>query len=166
MKKLLFIAAFTAVSFLGQAQDDASSPLRFSIGFDAALQLGDFGDAYSFGIGGSVQADYSVAEQLALTLSAGYMNYSGKTVSGFKIPSTGLVPVLAGIKYSFTENLYGSAQLGMSFSTEKNGGSSFTYAPGIGYKFTPNFDALLKYTGMSDDGTNLNQIGLRLAYTF
>ena len=85
----------------------------------------------------------------------------------------GLIPVLAGIKYSFTPQVYASAQLGVSFSTEKDGGSNFTYAPGIGYKFSENFDILAKYTGYSvkssgsgSKSTSLNTGGIRLAYTF
>lgn len=166
MKKLFFIAAFTAVSFAVQAQDKTTKPLKFSIGLEAALPLGDFGDVSSFGIGGSAQADYSIAEKLAITLNAGYISFSGKTFSGIKLPAVGFIPVLAGIKYDLTPQLYGSAQLGVTFSDQSGGGSIFTYAPGLGYKFTENFDALLKYTGYSDKGGTLNTVGLRIAYTF
>ena len=166
MKKLFFIAALTAVSFAGNAQNETKKPLKFSIGLEAALPLGDFGDVSSFGIGGSAQADYSIAEKLAITLNAGYISFSGKTISGYKVPSVGFIPVLAGIKFDLTPELYGSAQLGVTFSDQSGGGSIFTYAPGLGYKFTENFDALLKYTGYSDKGGTLNTVGLRIAYTF
>ena len=68
MKKVLLIAALTAVSFAGFAQDEKSSgkKLGFSAGVEAALPFGDFGDGYSFGIGATVQADYKVADQVAL----------------------------------------------------------------------------------------------------
>ncbi len=170
MKKLFFITALTAVSFAGNAQNETNKPLKFSIGLEAALPLGDFGDVSSFGIGGSAQADYSVAEKLALTLNAGYISFSGKsyTIAGttYKASATGFIPVLAGFKYDLTPQLYGSAQLGVTFSDQSGGGSIFTYAPGLGYKFTENFDALLKYTGYSDKGGTLNTVGLRIAYTF
>jgi predicted porin len=74
--------------------------------------------------------------------------------------------VLAGFKYDLTPQLYASAQLGVTFSDEKNSGSVFTYAPGLGYKFSENVDALLKYTGYSKDGNSLSTVGLRIAYTF
>jgi hypothetical protein len=164
MKKLFFIAALTATSFAVQAQD--TKPLKFSIGLEAALPVGDFADVSSFGIGGSLQGDYSVAEKLALTLNAGYISFSGKTVNGFKYGSSGFIPVLAGFKYDLTPQLYASAQLGVTFSDEKNSGSVFTYAPGLGYKFSENVDALLKYTGYSKDGNSLSTVGLRIAYTF
>ncbi|MFT3980370.1 MAG: outer membrane beta-barrel protein [Ferruginibacter sp.] len=160
MKKFFFIAALAVASFSVKAQD--SKPLSFSVGAEAHLPLGNLADIYSVGFGGSVQADYALDQQLAVTLNAGYLNFSGKDGWG----NTGMIPVLGGIKYTFQGNVYASAQLGASFGTEKNSGTSFTYAPGIGYKFSPNFDALLKYTGWSNDGSSTSAIGLRVAYTF
>jgi hypothetical protein len=63
--------------------------------------------------------------------------------------------------------VYGSGQLGVTFSTEKDGGSAFTYAPGVGFQISENVDVLAKYTGMSvKDGGSINEIGVRLAYNF
>lgn len=179
MKKVFFIVALTAASFAGFAQDDkaASKPLSFSIGLEASLPFGDFADRYSFGIGGSAQADYKVADDLAITLNAGYISYSGKdqsiTIPGLptinnKNEALGLVPVLAGAKYWFSPNIYGSGQLGLSFATGKgNSGSNFTYAPGVGFQFSQ-FDILVKYVGISgsNGGSALNAVGLRAAYNF
>jgi hypothetical protein len=175
MKKLLFILALTAASFAGFAQDEApAKAFKFSIGVEAGLPVGDWSDYTSFAIGGSVQGDYFVAEDLALTLNAGYLSLSPKsqTIGGveFKGESTGLIPVLAGIRYFFAPKVYGSAQLGASFSTESGAGTIFTYAPGIGYNFTDNLDATLKYTGFSQkvSGVSVSNslIGLRVAYSF
>ncbi len=174
MKKVFFITALTVASFAGFAQDDkkeASKPFTFSVGVEGALPLGDFGDTYNFGIGGSIQGDYKVADELAITLNVGYISYSGKSITvlpGFptvKVDALGLVPVLAGIKYWFSPNVYGSGQLGLSFATGSGSGSNFTYAPGIGFQ-VQKFDFLLKYTGISGDGSSLNSIGLRAAYNF
>ena len=156
MKKFLFVAVIAVCGLAAKAQD--GSPIKFSLGLEAALPLGSFGDSYSFGIGGSVQGDYSIAESLAITLNAGYINFSGKKVGSYTYDGLGYIPVLAGIKYNFSENVYGSAQLGATFAS-KGSGSVFTYAPGIGYKFSPNFDALLKYTGYSKSSTSWSTIG-------
>ena len=185
MKKLILslVVITAAISANAQAKSSSSKmdqKLRFSLGAELAAPLGDFKKSSSFGFGGSVQGDYMVDPTFAITLNAGYINFSGKdytinypifgnvTVKG---TSFGFIPVLGGIKYNFTPQFYGSAQLGVSFSTAKNGGSNFTYAPGVGYKFSDNFDALLKYTGYSvksgTGGSNsLNTLGLRIAYTF
>lgn len=189
MKKVFLIAALAVASFSVKAQDE-TKPLKFSIGADVALPVGSFidndvfdvkfSDLYSVGIGLSAQGIYALDESLGLTLSAGYMSYLAKDFDGEKMESMGVIPVLAGIEYNFTPQLFGSAQLGYSFYTGKFLSDSdysmngFSYAPGIGYRFSPNFSAMLKYQGTSvkikGDGEsvkgNLNQIGLRVAYNF
>ena len=177
MKKLILSLAIIAIgvsSVSAQTKKKEASKdkdFKFSVGLEAALPLGTFGDAYSFGIGGTVQADYTVADKFAITLNTGYIDYLGKTVTiggvSYKYASYGIVPLLAGAKYHFTEGLYGSAQLGLSFGTGAGGGSNFTYVPGIGYNITKDFDVLLKYVGMSSKGGgSSSSIGLRVAYTF
>ncbi len=174
MKKVLLSVAIVAAAFGASAQKNDASKLKFSVGVEAAAPIGDFGDASSFGIGGSVQGDYWVAPELAITLNAGYINFIGKDQK-FAVPGGtitvkgadfGLIPVLAGIKYNFTPQLYGSAQIGAAFSTESNGGTLLNYAPGVGYKFSDHVDALLKYTGYSKDSHTSSAVGVRVAYTF
>jgi hypothetical protein len=137
MKKVILFAAFAVVGFASFAQKDGDSKLKFSVGVDAALPIGDFGKSYSFGIGTSAQADFKVADNFAITGSVGYLSFIGKSITiggtSYKIKASGQVPLLVGGKYNFSENFYGHAQLGYSFSTASGGGSSFTYAPGIGY---------------------------------
>ncbi|HRD57535.1 MAG TPA: outer membrane beta-barrel protein [Ferruginibacter sp.] len=161
MKRLFFVAALAVATISANAQNE-NKPLTFSVGAEAHLPVGDWSDVYSVAFGGSVQAEYNLDEQLALTLNAGYLNFSGKDGWG----SVGQIPVMGGIKYTFQGNIYAAAQLGASFSTESGGGTSFVYTPGIGYKFSPNFDALLKYQGWSQNSSNSGTVGLRLAYNF
>lgn len=169
MKKLFFIVALTTASFAGFAQDKSAETkkLNFSVGVEAALPFGDFADAYSFGIGGSVQGDYNVASKTDVTLNAGFLSYSGKD----GVPALNVIPVMAGLKYGFTEQLYGHGQAGMSFWNSKIAGvkvneSDFTWSIGVGYKFTQNFDALLKFNSIGTAGSASNAVGLRVAYTF
>jgi len=78
----------------------------------------------------------------------------------------GLIPVLVGGKYNFSDQLYGSAQIGLSFSTSSGGGSAFTFAPGIGYKISDNFDLLLKYQSASKNGGSTSFLGVRAGLSF
>jgi Outer membrane protein beta-barrel domain len=187
MKKIILSVAVIALALGANAQKGSSEdekPLKISVGVEAALPLSDFGKTYSFGVGASAQVDYNVAENLDVTGNIGYISFSGKTVTtpsqtilgitipgtSIKYPALGYIPVLAGAKYHFSDNLYGSAQLGVTIASASGGGgssSAFTYAPGIGYKFTENLDALLKYTGYSGKGGGSSStVGLRVAYTF
>lgn len=162
MKKLFVITALLGISFASQAQNKDSKPFTVSIGAEAGLPIGDLSNGYSAAFGASLQGDYSLADNLAATLNAGYLNFSGKNGAG----SSGLVPVMAGIKIYFNDKFYGAPQLGLVFSTQSGGGSAFGYSPGIGYKLTDNLDALVKYTGWSKNGFNASMIGLRIAYSF
>lgn len=168
MKKLLLVFAISTIATYVSAQEKRDKPILISVGVEGSLPIGDFGDFYSFGIGGSLQGEYKAARELGITLNAGYLNYTGKTVAGTKIPSSGLVPVLAGAKYYLGGGAYAHGQLGVAISTEKGGGSNFMYTPGLGYLFAPGFDAEIKYVGISNgEGSgSSNSIGLRLAYNF
>ncbi|MEP6584818.1 MAG: outer membrane beta-barrel protein [Ginsengibacter sp.] len=172
MKKLLLAIAVIAISTMTtQAQDNSLKELRFSIGVEPSLPIGDFNDAgYNFGIGGSVQGEYKVADDFGLTLNAGYINYSAKdiTVGGvnYNGGSFGIVPVLAGFKYYFSPKVYGHGQLGIGIGTSKGASSEFAYSPGIGFMLSRNFDILLKYLAYSANGGTLGSIGARVAYNF
>ncbi len=160
MKQFIF-GSLLLLSLSATAQKN----LKFSLGGELGAVTGDLGKIYSLAIGGTGQVDITLAPELALTLNSGIIALTGKDIPGtnLKYKSTGLIPLLAGIKYYFRPNLYGSGQLGTSVSTSNNGGSTFTYAPGIGYKFSDKVDALLKYTGYSESG---GTFGIRMAYTF
>lgn len=169
MKKLIFASILSLASFVGFAQE---KPLTFGIGVEAAMPLGDWKDVQGFGIGGTLQGNYWLDESLALTLNSGYKHYSGKdyTVLGqtFEGPSLGVIPILGGIEYNFTDQIFASAQLGVSMFKAKGadeGTSAFTYAPGIGIRFG-NASLLLKYTGYSKDNVTNNDLGARLAFNF
>ena len=104
---------------------------------------------------------FVITALLGVTFAATAQNDS-KNGSG----SDGFVPVMAGIKYNFTEKVFAAGQLGLMFSTASGGGSAFTYSPGVGYQISSNISALVKYTGWSKNSVNGSMVGLRLAYSF
>ncbi len=165
MKKLFLICIvilFTLNSVCAQ-NNKSSTNNSFSLGAELSLPVGLFGDVYSFGIGASGQGNFAVANNTALTLYAGYINYFLKTTYGKG--NQGYVPVLGGVELNFSPAVFGSAQLGVTFFTNGEG-SAFTYSPGIGYRLSRNFTALLKYVGQSKSAINSSSVGIRAAYTF
>jgi|SRR5690606_37521324 len=156
MKKVIMaFAAFTVFAFSAKAQ----SP-KVSLAINAGIPTEEF---YSISFGADVQADFPVAEGTSITGSVGYQNFSIKEDWGGG--STYVIPLLAGAKFNLgSPQLYGHAQLGYGFG--KGGGGSFSYAPSIGYRFSENLDASVKYLAFSEDGSTLGTIGVRLAYNF
>ncbi|MEO5650774.1 MAG: hypothetical protein ABIR03_12735 [Ginsengibacter sp.] len=117
----------------------------------------------SFAYGADLQADFAVAPTTKITASAGYEDYSVK--GGGSV--SGVIPLLAGAKFNLGSNqLYGHAQLGYVVSTVKGGGGAFGYAPSIGYYFSPNFDASVKYLAYSKNSFTTGSVNVRLAYSF
>lgn len=178
MKKIILgVAVYMLVVNVSaqKGKSEETKPFRFSAGLESALPLGNFGKNATFGIGGSAQADYKVANNVDISLNAGYISFGGKSriISGlgtFKFSTQNYIPVLAGAKFHFSEKIFGSTQLGVTFipfESVSGSESTFTFSPGVGYKFSKYFDAVLKYTAYSATSLGTaSTIGLRVGYTF
>jgi opacity protein-like surface antigen len=174
MKKLLLSLALVAgLGFAANAQTDpAMTGSKIGVGADFAFPMGDFGDAYNFGVGGSLNFQAPIANKLNFVGEAGYLSFTGKEYDVFgttvKAPSFSYIPVKAGVRYFLAENFYAQGQLGASFSTE-DGGTAFLYAPSLGVEFPVadkmSIDFGARYEGWSNEGTS-SFIGLRAALNF
>jgi len=159
--------------------------IRYSIGVDAGVPVGDFKDSYKWNLGGSVQADIPVyKQQLFVTINAGYNNVFGKKdiggVPNLDATDFHLIPVKAGLKFFPIENFYVQGEAGAAFLLNKsdlgaNKSTAFVYAPQIGVQFPVSassfidagvrYEATTKYaTGV--DASKVNFIGVRVAYGF
>src|SRR4051812_29289625 len=121
----IIAGAFTALAiFIGtnvKAQTVPKDALRFGIGVEGLLPTGNLHDISNVGIGGTARLQYGIADNLALTLTSGYYNFFGKKIgdgTDIKYKSLGMVPVKAGIKAFFTNNLYFGAEVGAGFETK------------------------------------------------
>ena len=165
MKKVILALAVVAFSTMGAQAQDAAKSTTLSIGINAGFPTTS-PSVYAIAFGADLQADFSVAATTKITASAGYESYSIKSKYGSG--SDGFVPLLAGAKFFFGDEhkMYGHAQIGYAFSTVSGGGGAFAYAPSIGYYFSPNFDASLKYLAFSKNSFTIGNVGVRLAYNF
>lgn len=165
MKRILFVFTFIIiVSSSLRAQDKAANSTNISLGLEGSFPVGVFSNGYSFGIGGTFQVDHKISSKAALTLNTGFIYYSLKsTAIGSNL---GIVPLLGGVKYYVSPQVYLNGQLGAAFSTNTGGGTFFEYSPGLGFVVSKNIDALIKYVGMSKAGGTLSSVGVRIAYTF
>lgn len=173
MKKVFLLTAIAGLFAFSSVNAQTKAP-KLSIGAEFAFPMGDFGDAYDFGYGASLQYQHPVAENLLVTGSAGYTNFEGKdvTILGVKtkVPSYGAIPVKAGARYYFGDNFFAGAELGAAFGTEKGSKTAFVYTPGIGVDFAVadkgSVELGARYEAWSANSTTNGFIGLRLAYNF
>jgi hypothetical protein len=160
MKKLILAMAVVAFSVANVQAQDAAKSTTLSLGVNVGIPTTT---GLSLAYGADLQADFAVAATTKITASAGYEDYSVKGGGS----ASGVVPILAGAKFNLgSDNLYGHAQLGYVVSTAKGGGGAFGYAPSIGYYFSPNFDASIKYLAYSKNSFTTGSVNLRLAYNF
>src|SRR5688572_15756184 len=149
MKKMFMLFAIgTVMSFSVSAQDDdkKAAPTTLSVGLEAGLPMGDFGKVYSFGIGGSAKVGIPAGPG-AVTISAGYMTFSGKDLGGgIKASGYSLIPLKAGYRFGLGSGFNVEPQVGYSVGESSTGG--FTYAGNVGYMFSPAVDVALRYEGV------------------
>jgi len=188
MKTLKKISAATlllisALSFNLQAQSTKPSNFNISVGPEIGLPVGTLSDRYDWSLGGSIEAEYSIAKDLGLTLNTGVYNLfadnSGYILNEKKYTKDlQVLPVKLGLKYFVAGGLFLQGEAGASFLLNKSDGgydksTAFTYAPQISYRIglgnNQFIDAGVKWVGStkySDHGSSNNLLGIRLAYGF
>lgn len=168
--KLVASAVAAVAMFIGTNQASAQSSsgdsqaVRLGVGVSAGLPTND---NYNIALGGDLRLQKDFFSNISGTLSAGYTNFSVK--DEFKSTlgdSRGYIPVKAGIKIFPVERFYIGAEVGAGFGTDKGQGTALVYAPGIGLGFNNGVDVGVRYEGFAQDGNNLGQVALRLAYGF
>jgi opacity protein-like surface antigen len=164
--------------------------IRLGVGVEGGVPSGDFSNAANFGIGGLAVGMYDVDQNLTLTLTAGYMKFSGKdfVVNGQTIKTDlSAVPVLVGARYYLIPpgdmRVYGQANLGMYFlsasaSTTVSGTnisastseSKFGFSPILGAEFKAGekmcIDVHANYTSISTDPSSTAFIGFGAGIVF
>ncbi|MES2267887.1 MAG: outer membrane beta-barrel protein [Bacteroidota bacterium] len=192
LKFAALVLAFAGVSVAAKAQTTTTTTtttnggIRYSIGVDAGIPVGNFKDTHKWNLGGSVQADIPVANQLFVTVNAGYNNVFGKkdqVIGGITTdyPNVQLLPVKAGLKYFVIPNFYVQGEAGAAFLLNKSDyyndkSVAFAYAPQIGVQFpvsaSGNFiDAGIRYEATTKYASNFDNskvqfLGVRVAYGF
>jgi hypothetical protein len=171
MKKILLLLAFSAGALSTFAQTASKTDGgKFSIGIDAGLPTGNANNYSDFAIGGDLKYALAVAGNWDLSLSAGYTSFLGKTITVDGISTNAGdvkgIPVKFAGRYNFDGNagFFAEAAVGAAF-IQDGGGTTFLYAPGIGYALKNGFEIGARYEGWSNNGT-VSQVALRAAYSF
>lgn len=167
MKKLFFIAAFAAASFAGKAQDESIMGLKFGLGANLGIPIGDLADISSIGAGIDLLGQYGISEQIAITADVGYTSMFGKKVNTIDFPDISIIPIRAGLRFFPSPQFFLGAKAGVGILKSKNSDSysATAYSFGAGYYVNPSFDVSASYDGYSKNGS-LNLINIRLGYTF
>lgn len=160
---VIFAVLLSSKSFSQSANANPSLSIGLELGIPASE---DFRRTFGAGIGGSAKLAIPVVNNGSVTLSAGYMSFSGKTFAGFKYPSWNLLPFKAGFRYKWPSNFYIEPQMGITSTKLKGATSSttsFTVAGNLGYIISNIIDLSARYESMTKGG-NTSFIGIRGAF--
>ena len=184
-----FKLMLAGLAVAGAATVNAQSP-QVSLGVDLALPLGDFGEAYSLGVGPAAGFEFPVGDNIGLTAQLSYQFLTVDSELKDLVKSSSMLPAQVGVKYYFMdqqEGFYGHAQLGIHSNSvttedqeftflgqtttiegETTSSTNFSWAIGAGYQLEK-LDIGLRYNSISPDsdieGASANSyIGLRVAY--
>jgi hypothetical protein len=162
---LVCIAAFLSSHVFSQGRPS------LSIGAELGVPAGTLNATQKIGIGGSAKAAFPVGSDLDITVSAGYLSYSGDESGNTKLPAKNFIPIKAGARYHFVPSgFYFEPQLGYtSINTPGTSGATggFTYAANAGYIINRNWDISGRYEAVSlKNNVTYPQVVFRLAYSF
>jgi hypothetical protein len=155
----------------------------YSIGADGGITTGSFRDSHKSMVGGSIEADFPVADQIYFTANTGYNQFFGVDNvfgTGIKAPDINIIPIKLGLKYFPISLLYLQLEAGAAFVTNKSTlgferTSTFIYAPQAGTQIPlggKNYlDAGVRWEGCTNftenDGSSRGHFfALRVAYAF
>jgi hypothetical protein len=168
---LTALALFTGVR--SNAQSIEKNKLRFGIGLDGLLPVGNFSNDAKFGLGITPRLQYGVNNNVAITFTTGLYHFFPKDhyfndgTTSYKYSwDLDLIPVKVGIKAFVSSNIYVSADAGIGFQVDNGGGDSkFMSSGGIGYA-SKKWDVGLRYESFVGNGYRNGILGLRVAYGF
>ena len=116
MKKFFLPLLLILISFSLFPQSRFNAGASFNLGFPT----GSFSDIAKTGIGGSILGEYTFNQKISTTLSVSYQNFPGNSegiaVQGKVIDfSVNSIPVMAGIRYYFSNEFFGMLEAGADF---------------------------------------------------
>ncbi len=98
----------------------AQSKFNLGASFNVNFPAGSFNGIAKTGIGGSVLGEYVFTEKISAVISGSFNSYNstipriavGGSTYDFYITS---IPVMAGVRYYFQQNLFGTIEAGVNF---------------------------------------------------
>ena len=165
MKKIILVFACIVALSTVKAQKGNN---QIGIAAEVGLPMGDFGDSFKTGIGGSVKGLLGVGQAGQITFTTGYTKFKGKD-NGLFDYSSSIIPLLVGYRHNlsgfYVEPQIGYGIYGAKVEDESNSDGAFTYALGIGFAAS-GFDAGVRYQGASKDGSTTSLVGIHVGYNF
>lgn len=156
MKKLFLFVAFVAFSFTASAQ--------FNVGATFGLPTGDASDVTTFALGIDANYFFDSESDLAFGVSSGYLTYF---VDEDVLPgadNAAFIPLAGAVRYPLSENFSLGADVGYALGVNDGNDGGFYYRPMVVYSISEKASINLSYSGVTNDGATLSNIGLGIMF--
>ena len=171
MRKILL--TLILIGSITTAFAQKADPEKFSIGLEGGIPLASARAYSTFTVGGSLKYNFTINDKVSLTASAGYIYFPYRADAtipfvgyGTTNKGEGYIPLKGGVKYFISDVFYVEGQAGAAISTATGGGTAFAYSPGVGYRFDTHADIGIRFESWLQNNSTINQVALRLAYSF
>jgi hypothetical protein len=139
--------------------------------FSPAFELGiPSNGVYNIGVGASIKGELPIASPVSFTLTAGFTSlfYKSNLFDSSRTPGAAIfVPLKAGLKYYFDQNVYAEGEAGTAIETNYGKQSSFAFSIGPGFMAPVGDKNAVDISVRYEDWSNqLRQTAIRVAYRF
>jgi hypothetical protein len=152
-----------------KAQTTPANALQMSIGFDAGLPTGNLTIGSNLVLGGTINLQYGITNNFAITLTSGADHFLSKDIPGTdkKYDSFGVIPIKLGIREFFAPHIYFAAQAGIAIEETDSGvgNTKLALVPALGYANT-HWDYSIRYENYSGQSDPYGFVAVRIAYGF
>lgn len=162
---MLAVAAmvtFCAGNINAQQSNPDGTRTRLGVALGLGVPTKDYAD---FVIAPDIRLQHDLVGRTSLTLTTGYYGFIGKPKINGETIGTDMIPLKAGAKFFFGNTFYVQPELGAAFATKSGYGTSFVWAPNIGYA-NQKWDVGLRYEGFERNGGSNGMVAVRAAYSF
>ncbi|WP_343330120.1 hypothetical protein [Polaribacter staleyi] len=165
MKKLMVVAFLAIMSVSSvNAQEGVLNG-----GLNIGIPTGDANDFYGLTLGAELNYMFPVAEGFTLGPSVQYSHFFGKDIDVFggesiEVSDASFLPISGAARFNVSEKFILGANLGYAIGLSDGLDGGFYYRPVVGYKIGDTTQLNLSYSGITNDGIDVNNISLGVMF--
>lgn len=168
MKKILFYLALATMSVATIQSQNIGQTSDMKAGISASLPVGDFSEAYSFGLQADFAYLFDIAQDFKVGPTASLFYYNGKDIGSgelsVKVSDAMFLPIGGHARYLFDEFFVG-ADLAYAIGISPSGmGGGLLIRPKVGYDLG-NLAVVASYSAITRSGT-VGSINLGVEFSF
>ncbi|WP_218599366.1 transporter [Polaribacter sp. NJDZ03] len=164
MKKVLLVAF---VAIMGVSTINAQEGV-LNGGVNVGIPTGDANDFYGAALGAELNYMFPVADGFTLGPSVQYAHFFGKDIDTalgtVEVSDASYLPISGAARFNVSDKFVVGANLGYAVGLSEDLDGGFYYRPVVGYKIGNTTQLNVSYSGISNDGLEMNNVSLGVMF--